>query len=131
MNNMCGLATWGSNSRSVLAESDTPDGPFTQTRVLVDSWSHCTTPGRDPVSGTWLINHCGTGKPKKGGCKLCSNGTTAAGAKQGPCTTGGPGTLDTGSALTSHSPFGPYTAQPAMVNGANCECVPSFFECHW
>lgn len=123
MNMACGLGTWGTNSRCVLAESDTPSGPYIQTRVVVDSWCHGATPGYDPVSQTWLFNHMGNGQEKRGGCFICSNGTTTSSTK-GQCTKGGAGTVDTGSALTSQSPHGPYTAQPKMTNGANCE---SFF----
>ena len=119
MNMGCGLGTWGKNSRCVLAESDTPNGPYVQKRVVIDSWCHGATPGRDPKTGKWVFNHMGTGAAKS--CSLCSNGTTPPRAKTGTCEKGGPGTVNTASALTSDSPFGPYTAQPHMTNGANCE----------
>ena len=121
MNMGCGLGTWGGNSRCVLAESATPNGPFSFVQVVVDSWCHGATPGRDPFSGKWLFNHMGNGQAKGGSCTLCNNGTTPRGAKKGPCTTGGAGTVDTGAALTADAPTGPYTAQPHMTNGANCE----------
>lgn len=121
MNMGCGLGTWGGNSRCILAQSDTPNGPFERVRVVMDSWCHGATPGRDPKSGKWLFNHMGSGAPKGGSCTLCSDGTTPRGAKKGPCTKGGAGTVDTSSALTSDAPEGPYTAQPKMTNGANCE----------
>ena len=38
MNEHCGLGTWGSNSRCVLASSDDPAGPYTRDLVLIDSW---------------------------------------------------------------------------------------------
>ena len=38
MNEHCGLGTWGSNSRCVLASSEDPAGPYTRDLVLIDSW---------------------------------------------------------------------------------------------
>ena len=49
MNMGCGLGTWGTNSRCVLAESDTPNGPYKQVKTVVDSWCHGATPSRDLV----------------------------------------------------------------------------------
>lgn len=120
MNMGCGLGTWGQNSHCILAESETPNGPYTRTgKVLVDSWCHGSSPGRDPVSGTWIFNHMGSGQASKG-CKICSNGTTPPGAKQGSCTRA-PGAVDGGPAVMAKSPDGPFTAAPKVTNGANCE----------
>jgi hypothetical protein len=138
MDKGCGLGTWGHNSRCVMAEADGPGGPFTRTRVVMDSWCHGATPSRDPKSGKWLFNHMGSGTAKKGsaGCTICHNGTTPPGAKSGACTKGGAGTVDTPHALVSDSPAGPFTPQSRMTNGANCE--PFFrsdgadiYECFW
>jgi hypothetical protein len=126
MNMGCGLGTWGTNSRCILAEASTPAGPFTFVRTVVDSWCHGATPARDPATGKWLFNHMGAGVPKGGHgkprlCKVCHGGTTPRGAAYGNCSRGEAGTVDTGFALTSDVPTGPYTPQPKMKNGANCE----------
>ena len=39
----CGLDTWEANSQVVLARAATPDGPFTQQRVLLAPFSHNPT----------------------------------------------------------------------------------------
>ena len=85
----------------------------------MDSWCHGSSPGRDPVSGTWIFNHMGSGQGSKS-CKICSNGTTPPGAKQGPCTRT-PGAVDGGPAVMAKSPGGPFSAAPKLTNGANCE----------
>lgn len=84
MNMHCGLGTWGHNSHSILATSKQAAGPYTRRAVLVDSWAHGSTPGRDPKSGNWLFNHMGDGTTAKH-CDLCSDGVTPVGAKSGPC----------------------------------------------
>jgi len=122
MNMGCGLGTWGHNSHSILATSKTPSGPYTKQRVLVDSWAHGSTPGRDPKSGKWLFNHMGDGTAKS--CNICSSGITPKDAPSGPCKDSAAVKLGGSFALSADSPAGPFTVEKHMVNGANCE---SFF----
>eukprot|EP01079_Euglenida_sp_SAG-EU17-18_P000983 gene983-2602_t len=136
MNMGCGLGTWGTNSRCILAEADQPAGPYTQVPTVIDSWCHGATPARDPVSGMWLFNHMGSGQAKENGCRICANGSTPYPPLMGNCTAGGPGTVDTSAALTSESPRGPYTASPGLRNGPNCEAffLPNgtmYMACPW
>lgn len=119
MNMHCGLGTWGQNSHCILAESDTPAGPYSKAVVLVDSWCHGSSPGRDPVTGTWIHNHMGSGTVRGGACTVCSAGVTPHGAKKGPCADAGK--VDSAAAVVANSSTGPWKAAPGLVNGANCE----------
>eukprot|EP01047_Picozoa_sp_COSAG01_P033873 COSAG01_NODE_2514_length_7530_cov_192.547302_1_plen_229_part_00 len=58
----CGLGTWQTNSRSVMAEADNVTGPYLRKQVVVDSWSHGTWMERDPLSGRWILGHMGGGR---------------------------------------------------------------------
>ena len=125
----CGLGGWGSISQCVLAESTTPNGPYRRVKTLVNPWCHGPSLGRDPVSGKWLMNHMGSGRPR-GGCHNCSavnNGTgvTKPNAPSVPCPADG---MATGSALVADDPMGAWTPVPKVTNGANCE--PFFAKAH-
>eukprot|EP00040_Diaphanoeca_grandis_P012962 m.65577 g.65577 ORF g.65577 m.65577 type:complete len:429 (-) comp23576_c0_seq1:171-1457(-) len=119
MNMHCGLSTWHTNSRCVIAESDTANGPYTRTQVLVNAWCHGASLGRDPVSNTWLYNHMGTGVATE--CTLCTAGVTSTSDKHGPCDGGG--VVNSGTAVVSNSSGGPWREAPLVPNGANCEPV--------
>lgn len=63
MANHCGLETWHPNSRVVHATSPTAEGPYTRVQVVLGHYAHGPSVARDPVTGTWVLTHLGTGLP--------------------------------------------------------------------
>lgn len=58
MSEHCGLGTWGSNSRCVMAVSTTgPAGPYTRQQVVIDPWCHGASLARDHLSGRWIYGY--------------------------------------------------------------------------
>ena len=84
----CGLQTWGTNSRCVMATAERPEGPYTVNYTVLDPWCHGSVLERDPISGRWLHGHMGGGSSgdaavtppyqpyNKPGCVSCSSGVT-------------------------------------------------------
>ena len=138
MANHCGLGSFGSNSRSIMAQSDNATGPYTRVQVVVDSFSHGTWMERDPSSGRWILGHMGSGAAIHRSCKSCATGVTPPGAKGAPCPqeSAVPAAAQAG-ALVADSPLGPWrSAGPHLINGANCEPFfmrngTLFFVCPW
>ena len=120
----CGLQTWGSNSRCVLATSASALGPYVRIETLLDAWCHGSTPARDPLSGRWVAQHMGHAAPSAT-CTVCAagGGITPPGAPQGPCPEAdGVAAYTEGAVVsTGADPRGPYTAAPQVKSGANCE----------
>eukprot|EP00035_Acanthoeca_spectabilis_P013667 m.255343 g.255343 ORF g.255343 m.255343 type:complete len:305 (+) comp15946_c1_seq1:142-1056(+) len=63
MANHCGLETWHPNSRVVHATSPTAEGPYTRVQVVLGHYAHGPSVARDPITGTWVLTHLGTGLP--------------------------------------------------------------------
>jgi hypothetical protein len=42
----CGLGSWRSNSRCVIATAEQADGPNTRQAVMMDPWCHGASPGK-------------------------------------------------------------------------------------
>merc|ERR1711968_289508 len=82
--NGCGLLTWKSNSRCILAESQTPDGPYVKRTTLVDPNCVGSCPVRDPVTSGWIMSHFGKGNGYY--CQDCpaGNGLTPVDPKHAP-----------------------------------------------
>ena len=118
---------WGVNSRCVLAESDTAGGRYKPVATVTDPFCHGPSLALDPISGTWIFGHMGSGKGPRSktappGCRLCKDGTTGSGnSTLYPCPKGGKGTADTVMALTAEQPNGPWTRAENLENGANSE----------
>ena len=122
INMHCGLQEWSRNSRCVLAQSQSPAGPYTLVKVLMDSFCHGSSLSRDPISGRWVFNHMASGSPTTS-CAICTDGITPTNSTLGPCVAEGEVPY-TQNAFISSSPLGPYQIAPNLKNGANCE---SFF----
>ena len=100
----CGLVSYHHNSRCVLAEADSPSGPYEPVAVLVDANCMGTTTARDPRTGAWLFSGYHVNQSE---CLLCSGGVTPdlpkhAEGKAGPCSRG-VGAVDTKNALLARS----------------------------
>lgn len=134
----CGLGTWGTNSRCVIAEASDPNGPYTRVRTLIDPWCHGPALGRDPVSGRWIWTHMGNGSASRAGqpngCLQCRDGNTGTAARTNPADPRSPvkyfpcprndGAVNTGVGLISPGAAGPWTpAGKLLESGGNSEPV--------
>lgn len=59
----CLSLRWHPNSRVVHATSPTAEGPYTRVQVVLGHYAHGPSVARDPVTGTWVLTHLGTGLP--------------------------------------------------------------------
>ena len=139
MANNCGLGTWGSNSRCIMAESDNVTGPYHRVAVVIDPWCHGTSLERDPISSRWIFGHMGSGAGKKSPCRVCngSAGITPKSSTTAACPrVSAVSSSEVGGALIADSPLGPWKAAKNLINSANC--VPHFttngtlfYACPW
>jgi hypothetical protein len=124
----CGLVSYHHNSRCVLAEADSPSGPYEPVAVLVDANCMGTTTARDPRTGAWLFSGYHVNQSE---CLLCSGGVTPdlpkhAEGKAGPCSRG-VGAVDTKNALLARSGSrGPWRDAGPGVPNVGADVQPFF-----
>ena len=125
----CGLQTYHHNSRIILAEATTADGPYRFVKALVDAPAMGATPARDPITGAWVVNHFLNGRAFAGrkanrSCTVCANGTTPkvdkpAHEQSGRCSGPTPGAVDNDTAIVSYNGSrGPWLPAPGIFNTA-------------
>ena len=127
----CGLGTWGTNSRCVIAESSDPNGPYTWVQTLIDPWCHGPALGRDPLSGRWIWTHMGNGTTSRSGspngCLQCTDGKTASAKRNDSSDPRSPmkyfpcprddSAVNTAVGLISPGPAGPWTPTGTKPDG--------------
>lgn len=151
MVNHCGLETWHPNSQIVHATSPTPSGPFTKVQVVMHHYAHGPSVARDPISGTWILTHLGSGVPDETSrpingvagdtIKYCKHGNsynTTNSSRPGHRVDKSPPTVahrcarltvpvSSAYMLFASSPYGPWSNGTKMPNpGGNA--VPIFFD---
>jgi hypothetical protein len=57
----CGQSAFPPNQQCGLAVADSPDGPYTKNRTVIDPYCEGSSISRDPISGRWLYLHGGRG----------------------------------------------------------------------
>jgi hypothetical protein len=57
----CGQGAFPPNQQCGLAVANSPDGPFTKNRAMIDPYCEGSSISRDPISGRWLYLHGGHG----------------------------------------------------------------------
>lgn len=57
----CGQSAFPPNQQCGLAVGDSPNGPFTKNRTMIDPYCEGSSLARDPISGRWLYLHGGNG----------------------------------------------------------------------
>lgn len=116
----CGLGVWQPNSHCVLATAATAAGPFVRQRALQASWCHGSSLTFDAASGLWFFGKMTHSAPQAA-CKICSNGTTPAGAPDGPCDPDSDALPYGPTAFWARAPGGPFMPAPGFLNCGNGE----------
>ena len=131
MDRSCGMHSYGSNSRCVMAAADNASGPYEVVGGVLDAFCHGSSLGRDPLSGRWIHGHLGDGCAGEAdcptgdyrGCLQCSGGVTPAAAwgrnaEHGSCTKAS-ALRNVSTALIADSPLGPWRPITGGTSGAN------------